>query len=790
MSETIKDKDCLESYIEDMVRYSIGVNRRRAIPDIKDSFKPVQRRILYSMNLLGVIEPKQIKSQKITGDTMGNFHPHGDSSIYDAMAPMANWWQSKIPLIKPDGNWGNFMGDSAAAPRYTEASISKFGYKYVLEELKETTNVVDWSKNYDDTKMEPNYLPIKVPLLLINGAYGIGLGMMTEVPTHNFHEVIEATRTLLHCIMNDQPTSNIDIVLVPDHCLPCKIIDTDWKEICKTGRGSYRVRGEVKIGEFNKCPALFVRSLPNRVTTNTIVDKLNEMVEKKELPMVKDILDSSGAGEMNIIIQLRPGSDPYYMREVLYKKTKVEESYTVNMEVVSDIDPKRVSYKEYLESFIAQRVITKFRLYCDRMQKIMTRWHQLDTYIKVLESGEIDFIIDKIKKQKTINDTELIEYLIKKFKFTDLQAKFIIESNLKNLSLARLNKYKEEAKILMEKKEIFERIIMDEKLILKEIDDELVEADSIYGRPRLCKVIKASDDNNIPKGDFLLAVTENNYLRKVSPNQNITPVKGDNIKFILKVDNRDNVLLFDEKGKVFKLPVFKLPVSDKGNPGVDVRMIIKGLTANIISVLNESFVHEISKAKRYFVTVVTENNYIKKLDINDFLNVPLSGLIYTKLTNDDTVKAIDIIDDNLDVIVYSGHKALRMPMSEVPHYKRASQGVLAMNTNDKISGLSVILPDAEYIVVVTDSGKINKYSITGLERSARYKAGTKVIKLGKNDSIFSIYGMNDNNTLVVITHSGRIEIPVKDIPVLSSISSGTKMINIKGDNIIRTNVIL
>ena len=790
MSETIKDKDCLESYIEDMVRYSIGVNRRRAIPDIKDSFKPVQRRILYSMNLLGVIEPKQIKSQKITGDTMGNFHPHGDSSIYDAMAPMANWWQSKIPLIKPDGNWGNYMGDSPAAPRYTEASISKFGYKYVLEELKETTNVVDWSKNYDDTKMEPNYLPVKVPLLLINGAYGIGLGMMTEVPTHNFHEVIEATRTLLHCIMNDQPTSSVDIVLVPDHCLPCKIIDTDWKEICKTGRGSYRVRGEVKIGEFNKCPALFVKSLPNRVTTNTIVDKLNEMVEKKELPMVKDILDSSGGGEMNIIIQLRPGSDPYYMREVLYKKTKVEESYTVNMEVVSDIDPKRVSYKEYLESFIAQRVITKFRLYCDRMQKIMTRWHQLDTYIKVLESGEIDFIIDKIKKQKTINDTELIEYLIKKFKFTDLQAKFIIESNLKNLSLARLNKYKEEAKILMEKKEIFERIIMDEKLILKEIDDELVEADSIYGRPRLCKVIKASDDNNIPKGDFLLAVTENNYLRKVSPNQNITPVKGDNIKFILKVDNRDNVLLFDEKGKVFKLPVFKLPVSDKGNPGVDVRMIIKGLTANIISVLNESFVHEISKAKRYFVTVVTENNYIKKLDINDFLNVPLSGLIYTKLTNDDTVKAIDIIDDNLDVIVYSGHKALRMPMSEVPHYKRASQGVLAMNTNDKISGLSVILPDAEYIVVVTNSGKINKYSITGLERSARYKAGTKVIKLGKNDSIFSIYGMNDNNTLVVITHSGRIEIPVKDIPVLSSISSGTKMINIKGDNIIRTNVIL
>ena len=792
MSEKIKEKDCLESYIEDMVRYSIGVNRRRAIPDIRDSFKPVQRRILYVMNLLGVVEPKQIKSQKIVGDTMGSYHAHGDSSIYDAMAPMANWFQCKMPLIHPDGNWGNPMGDAPAAQRYTEASLSKFGYHYVLEELKETPNVVDWSKNYDDTKLEPNYLPIQVPLLLINGAYGIGVGMMTEVPTHNFHEVIEATRKLVHCIMNGQPTSNVDIVLVPDHCLPCKIIDTDWKEICNTGRGTYKVRGEVKIGEFNKHPALFVKSLPNRVTTLSVVEKLNEMVEKKELPMVKDILDSSGGGVINIIIQLRPGSDPYYMREVLYKKTKVEETYTVNMEVVSDIDPKRVSYKEYLETFIAQRVITKFRLYCSRMQKIMTRWHQLDTYIKVLESGEIDTIIDRIKKQKTIDDIELIEYLIKRFKFTDLQAKFIIESNLKNLSLARLNKYREEAKDLMKKKDIYEKIIMDEKLILKEIDNELAEADTIYGTPRTCKIIKASDDNNIPKGTFMFVVTENNYLRKISENEKITPVKGDNIKFLMRVDNTDNVLLFDDKGKVFKLPIFKLPISEKGNPGVDVRMIIKGLTSNIISVVHEPFLQKAKKMRgeKVFITIVTENNYIKKLDVDDFLNVPPSGIVYTKLTNDDTVKDIDIISDKLDVIIYSGHKALRVPMSEIPHYKRASQGVLAMNTNDKISGLSVIVPEAEYIIVVTTSGKINKYSISGLERSNRYKAGTKVIKLGKNDSIFSIYGVNDNNILSVTTHNSKIEIPVKDIPVLSSISGGTKMINIKGDSIIRTNVIV
>ena len=792
MSEKIKEKGCSESYIDDLVRYCVGVNRRRAIPDIRDSFKPVQRRILYTMFLLGVVEPKQIKSQKIVGDTMGNFHAHGDSSIYDAMAPMANWFQCKIPLIHPDGNWGNFMGDSPAAQRYTEASISKFGYEYVLKELKESSNVVDWSKNYDDTKLEPNYLPIAVPLLLINGAYGIGVGMMTEVPTHNPHEVIAVTRKLLAALLNDQPTSSVDVTLIPDHCLPCKIIDTDWKEICKTGRGSYKVRGEVKIGEFNKCPALFITSLPNRVSTLTIVEKLNDMVEKKELPMVKDILDSSGGGVMNIIIQLRPGSDPYYMREVLYKKTKVEETYLVNMEVVSDIDPKRVSYREYLEVFLAQRVLSKYRIYCNEMQKVMTRWHQLDAYIKVIESGEIDFIIDKIKKQKTINDTELIEYLIKRFKFTDLQVKFIIDSNLKSLSLARLNKYKQEAEDLINKKEIYERIIMDEKLILKEIDSELERADMEYGKPRVCKVIKASDDNNIPKGTFMFVVTENNYLRKISENERIAPIKGDNIKFLMRVDNTDNILLFDDKGKVFKLPIFKLPVADKGNPGVDVRMIIKGLTSNIISVVHEPFLQKAKKMRgeNIFVTIVTENNYIKKLDIDDFLNVPPSGIMYTKLTNDDTVKDIDIISDKLDVIIYSGHKALRVPMSEIPHYKRASQGVLAMNTNDKISGLSVIVPEAEYIIVVTTSGKINKYSISGLERSNRYKAGTKVIKLGKNDSIFSIYGMNDNNILVITTHNGKVEIPVKDIPVLSSISGGTKMINIKGDNIIRTNVIV
>lgn len=974
MAERIIQKDSLSSYKDDLIAYSININRVRSIPNRKDSLKPVQRRNIYGLFTLSATNrSKKIKSARVVGDVMGKFHPHGDcisgttslfyldgtiakiedlyaselgsvkilavnpetqkvepaiahsfrigqytdeiyhivlsngvelqctsnhpimdvdgqyiqakditigtivytgiinndnnsmcitdsadklsiidiqielvnrvpmydftvdkyenmlipmipnnenithisqvnemhmicihnSSIYGSLEPLLAPWKCKVPILAGVGNWGNVMGNSPAAMRYTEVYLSQFGYECVIGELADTDNVVDWSKNFDGTSEEPDYLPVKVPLLLINGSSGIGLGISCDIPKHNMIEVINATRELIAAEIEaweesqrtgkDVIPRDVNIVLVPDHCLPAKIIDTDWEAISRSGSGTYRIRGIVDIVTDSKGnQEIQIKSIPDCTTTEAITEALDKLIVSKHLPMVKDFIDLSDNGNVLIKIQLKKGSDANYVREILYKRTNCEMSCTVNFEVVDGLDLKRIGYKEYLQGFIADRALTKFRLYANRMQKVMTRWHKLDAYTKALESGEIDNIINMIRKRKTTDDSELIDYLIKKLNVTDMQAMFIINANIKQLSMGHLKKYKEEHKALWEDKLFCEKMILDKGLILREIDQELVDIATKYGQPRICKVIKASDDNNIPKGTFKIIITENNFVRKITETEKATSVKGDNPKFITIIDNTDSILLFDEKGRVYKLPVHKIPISERNNPGIDVRMIIKGLTANIISMFRESDIHKVAKLKeKHFVTIVTENNYIKKLDIQDFINVPPSGIIYSKLNDGDSVKSIEIISDKLDVIIYSKHKALRVSMQDIPCYKRISMGVLAMNTSDKIGGLSVVYPNAEYILVVTSSGKINKYNISGLDRSARYKAGSSVIKLGK-DEIYAIYGVSESNILRLIMKESAepVIIPIKDVPIMSSVSTGTKMVNIKNDKIIRSDILL
>lgn len=802
--KNIKDKDAFSAYKEDKVRYTIAVNRRRAIPDIKDSFKPVQRRLIQSMFELRTFgHSSQRKCAKIVGDCTGNYHPHGTTSAYEAMMPIANPWQCKIPLIDPDGNFGNVKGDPAAAERYTEAALSLFCQECIIGELFETDNVVDWIKTYDEKGLEPEYFPTKVPLLLVNGCTGIGVGIATDIPPHNLKEVIDATVALVDAQIDAWNKSiqlgyevdpvDIPIVLIPDQCSPCKIIDTDWEAISKSGNGSYKARGIVDIEDYKGYPSIIIKSLPDKVSTSVVTDKLDAMMVNKELPMVRDIIDSSAYDTVKIIIQLKKGSDPYFVRDLIYKRTAVESPFTVNFEVVDGLDTVRMNYKQYLEMFIASRLITKFRLYANRLQKVMTRYHKLDAYIKAIESGDIDNIISMIRKQKTTLDNDLVEYLIKKLNITNIQAKFIIDIDIRHLSNGYLVKYKQDFAELTQLRSKYEKFILDKGLLLQELKTELLEIGDKYGRPRLCKVIKSKDDSSIPKGTFKLIITENNYVRKILETDKATPVRGDNPKFIKVVDNQESVLLFDNKGRVYKLPVHKIPVTERSNPGLDIRLVIKSLTADIIAVIYEPVVKAVSKLKdKHFVTVITEGNFIKKLDILDFLTVPLSGIIYAKLADGDFVKSVDIISDKLDIIVYSEHKALRLPMNDVPNYKRASAGNKAMATDDKLGGLSVVYPNSTHVLVLTTSGKINKFNIEGLERSSRYKAGSTVIKLGKGDEIKAIYGVNDTNVLRVVMRESTnpIDINVADIASTSSVSPGVKMINTKSDKIIESEILV
>ena len=782
-NEHILEHDSLEEYKDNMVKYSIVVVRRRALAEIRDGLKPIQRRILWDFynDMKG---NSFIKSQRVAGDVIGKYSPHGADSAYLAFKPMINDFQCRMPLLEKHGDFGGVDGSPASSARYTEARLSQLAWDAIFVNMKDDPKVVDYSPNFDNSTKEPDFLPTSIPLLLINGTMGLAVGVSSNVPVHCPIEVLEVTRTLLR-------NPNADFVLVPDQCSPCHIIDTDWRAINDHG-GTFKVRGHVEFGEYRAgrdreaYPAIFIKSLPDGVYSSSIKEAVEKLAEKKECPMIKDIYDNTKT-TIDIVIQLNKGADLEFVKQLLYKKTGLESTVSVNFEAIDGIECKYMSYREYLLKFIEYRKMTKFRQHNFRLKNIKTRIHTLETYLKAMESGYIDEIVGMIRRQKTVQDRSIMtEYIIKHCKMTQLQAEFILNSDLRRLAEGYIPIYKEEYNKLQKEFKEVEQFIIDKNKIIDEIDQEILFIEQKYGTPRYCDIIKASDDTNIPKGIFKIVITENNYIRKLSLDDRISPIKGDQAKFILKVDNTENILLFDNKGKVFRLPIYKVNPTDKNSPGIDIKLLIRNCTADIAAVIYDPVVQQVAKIKnpKHFLTTISEGNCIKKMDMEDFINTPVTGMIYAKLNPNDSIKDVMITPDKFDVIIYSGHRALRINMQDIPVYKRASQGVFAMNTNDAISGISLVYPDATHIVIVTASGRFTKFNITGLARSARNKAGSSVIKLSKTDRIVSIYGVNDTNILSVTTTTGKEDIPVASIPVGSSVSSGVKMLQVNSSSAI------
>ena len=782
MAEKIIDRNTFEQFRLDYSIYAIYISRKRVTPEYRDGLKPIHRRILFGAYRLtkATSYANKVKSAAIVGDVMKALHPHGDVAIYDAMKPMINWFESKLPLLTGKGGFGSAFGDPAAAQRYTESCLSDFAMDCVIGELRECDEAVDWDPTYDGKMKEPQFLPCKVPLLLINGSFSIGLGMKVEIPTHNVNEVIDATIKLIH-------NPNSQVVLIPDHCQPCEIVETDFKAISNKGFGYYTVRGVIDIGTRKNKPCLIIRSAPNLTFLDCVVDKIEELVKANKLVQIDSLEDASTNKGLEYYIILKKGSDPNFVREVIYKNTEMEKKCRVNFEVLDGITPLRMSYKSYLLAFLEFRKLTKFRLYCNRLQAIQTRLHQVDAFVKLLQSGEIDEIIAMIRKQ-TKDEAYIVEYLIKKLKITDIQAEYILRANIGSLSKAKLQGYLNEMKALSEKEAFCLNMINNDSAILNEIEQELLYVKKKYGSPRICKVVSQSEASDIPSGEFKIIITENNYIKKVPVNDPIGYFRGTSPKLILKVDNAENILIFDEMGKVFKLPVHKIPFTDKGSNGTDIRILSKNITSNISTVMYEPTVKDLSeKLAKHSIVVLTKQGFIKKMDLQDFLAVPISGLAYSKLDAGDTVVDTMIIPEGLDVVVYSNHKALRFNMNDIPKMLRQARGVNSISSNVEVDGLSVITPDMSDIVVVTVNGMMNRFSSAALPYTGRYKAGSSVIKLKKTDSIKLICGVNSNDIIRVITPEEKLEIPVSTIPSGSSISPGTKMI--KGTTILKANII-
>ena len=586
------------------------------------------------------------------------------------------------------------------------------------------------------------------------------------------------------------------VVLIPDQCMPCEIVEANWKRISNSGNGKFKVRGVVTIevadkGKSNEHYMLVVRSIPDGATLDDGKDtgihyQINKLIEEGKLPQITEILEDSHDKDLRYQIHLKKGADPYYVRDYLYKSTMLEKPQSVNFEVLNGIEMTRMSYKSYLQAFIEQRRVTKYRYYCLKLQDARTKLHEKQICIMLIKSGKVDELSKKIQKSKLKDDQGLIDWLIGLFKITDLQAKFILNYPMKKLAPFYLKKYEEEAKYYESIDKECMGKILNPDLILQEIKDELLYFKKTYGFPRKSRVISQSEILDIPQGTFNVVITENSYIKKLPANENIGAYKGDKPVHVIRIENTSEIIFMTAQGRGFKYPVHKIPITEKNSLGIDIRILIKGISSNVVTMFDADKLKSLSNLRqKHYAVIVTKKNYIKKIDINDVLISTPSGVIMTKLNPGDEVKDVIIANNKADVVIYSKKKALRCKMESVPNYKRNTLGVFAMKTTDEIDGVSIIDPKSTDIVVITESGRINKFDISGLPLADRYTAGNRVIKLGKTDSIVSIFSATDNNSIKVITKNTVLDIPVKDISRTSSISPGTKMIPLKGDVIVK-----
>lgn len=771
LSEKIIPVDLVEQHNRDTIEYSTYVALKRVIPDLRDGLKTVHRRIIHTMysDLHKTPTSSYTKTARVVGAAMGLYHPHGDAAIAESMKPMTNDFECKVPYLDGLGTWGDPLGLPMASQRYTETRLSEYAYDCILGELKETKNATDWELNYSGECKEPMYFPSIVPNLLINGAYGIASGLSVDIPRHNFAEVIDATIKLIK-------NPNAEIVLIPDNCMPTDIIDTDWKTICRTGRGKYRVRSKVEVTEYEKKPALKVTSVPDMAFFDKIREKINSLMVTNKLPQIDNILDLSDGNNMLIFITLKKGADPNYVRDLLFNSTMLELGRGVNFEVLVGDGigvpvPKLISYKEYLLDFIEFRRLTKFRIYCNRVRDARTANHKMELYIRALESGEIDKIIKMIRAQKGTNEDEYIEYLIKKLDVTDVQAKFLLSTDLKKLSPGYLNYYKQKRDEYLRDYEHCFDMLNNPQHMEEEIIQELLAAKAKYKAPRMSRVISVEEASNIPEGMFQVVITNKNNIRKYEVGANITGLGGEIPVSIFVANNIDSVLIFTALGKVYKLPISVIPFNF-----IDIRKILKNLTSDIVSIIMESSLKEFAKSKNNFVYTISRNGFLKRMACDEFINTPPSGIIYAKLEEGDGIIDVIFMNVALDLVVYSKNKALRIPGSSAPQLMRSTKGNYAMNSKYPMTGINCIYPDTTGIVTVTKNGFVNRVSVDSLAQAKRAQAGQSVIGLHKDDEVIFMSCCREDQILNLYSGVACASFPINSIEISAGISKGKRLV--------------
>ncbi|MDP3052781.1 MAG: DNA gyrase subunit A [bacterium] len=800
MPEKIEKKEITSELQECYLDYALSVIISRALPDVRDGLKPVHRRILYAMLEDGLrSDAKFRKSATIIGSVLGRYHPHGDIAVYDALVRMAQDFSQRYPLINGQGNFGSIDGDSAAAYRYTEAKLSKIAEELLVDIEKET---VDWQPNYDNTRLEPKVLPAKFPNLLVNGTYGIAVGMMTNIPPHNLGEIIEATKYLI-----DNPQAEIkDLVKIvpgPDFPTGGYIYNKSIAETYALGKGSVTMQARADIQERKeKQFDIIITEIPYQVNKSELIIKIADLVQDKKIEGIKDIRDESDREGLRIVIELKSDVNPQKILNFLYKHTDLQKEFYLNMlALVDGIQPRVLSLKDILGAWIKYRQeVIKKRTEFD-LKKAEERAHILTGLVKALDS--IDEVIATIKKSKDRETAR--ENLVKKFKFSDIQANAILEMRLQTLAALERQKLEDELK---EKKKLIadlQFILKNPKEILKIIKTELTELKNNFDNPRRSKIISTEvkeyrEEDLIPQEDNIITLSQASYIKRLAPDSFRSQKRGgkgligfdlkeeDFITQILTAKSHDSVLFFTDRGRVFQTKAYEIPQASRTSKGKSIYNFLDLSTEEKISAI-------ISYPKNHasaFLVMATKNGVIKKSTPDDFANIRRNGLIAINLKKDDLLKWVKLSSGHDEIILATAlGQAIRFPEKQVRAMGRTASGVKAirLKKGDFVSGIDIIKKEAkdQRLLVVMANGFAKQTSIKQYRIQSRSGSGIKTAKItSKTGPIIAGQIIDEAEEILAISAKGQIlKTEISSIRLVGRATQGVKIMNLDpGDKLV------
>jgi len=784
---------------DSFIDYAMSVITDRALPDVRDGLKPVHRRILYSMYESGFTSTaKVVKSARIVGDVLGKYHPHGDTSVYDAMVKMAQDFSYRYPLVQGQGNFGSVDGDNPAAMRYTEARMSKIASELVRDLEKDT---VDFRPNYDSTRKEPVVLPTAVPSLLLNGTLGIAVGMATNIPPHNLREIIDAC---VHLIENDDATNEDlgEIVKGPD--FPTGGIAFNKADILHasaTGRGGVVCRGEAEIIEQkNGVYHINITSLPYQVNKSTFVENIANLVHEKKIEGIKDIQELS-TKDMQVVIILKSGVNPQKILNFLYKHTQLEQAFHYNMVALVDGTPETLSLKSILNAFIAHREVVVRRRTAYDLKKAKEREHILLGLKKALD--HIDKVISTIRASK---DAAIAKVnLIKEFKFSELQTDAILEMRLQKLAGLERKAVETELKEKQDLIAQLESLLASAKKIFKVIADELKEIKEKYGDDRKTKIMSGgtktiSDEDLVPEKDSVLVFTSGGYVKRTDPGEYKTQKRGgvgvidletkeeDFVTQLLTTDTHSDLLFFTNKGKAYQIKMYELPEGKRATKGKSIMNFLSlGGDEKVTSILA---VPKKAKEEKASLMLVTKKGTAKKVSYESFKDVRRSGIISIRLDVGDELQTALRVQKGQSVILATAQgQSIRFDEKDIREMGRAAGGVRAMKLgkNDTIIGADVVIEEADsFMLIMGANGLGKKTALKEYKVQKRGGSGIKTAKVTAKTGALMVGKVVKNDTeLVAMSKKGQvIRVDLNTIPSSGRQTQGVHIMKLRaGDEL-------